>query len=169
MNKFIVRMATVLLSFTGFLFARPASAQSIYTIHAATANIHIQGSPAAMPLGKVTGEAQFGFTEGTCKQLSRLYHFRFTIGPLAMEDSNTNNITYLLTAYTIIPQTKGGYLLITEGLLTLDNITRKTAMDIYATVNTDGSITCTGSYPSGKPTGETFGFTVTYQTSNHYL
>ena len=44
-----------------------------------------------------------------------------------------------------MPEKEGRYLIKTQGNLSIAGVTKDVAMDVYAVVNKDGSITCNGS------------------------
>jgi polyisoprenoid-binding protein YceI len=107
-----------------------------------------------------TGEAQFGFKGTSESQLSTLKSLTFSLivedlksgekgldknAYKALKTDQYKDIDYKLTSATIMPEKDGKYLIKTQGKLTIAGVTREIAMDVFAVVNKDGSITCTGS------------------------
>ncbi len=106
-----------------------------------------------------TGEAQFGFKDGDI-QLSTLKSLSFDLNVTdlksgekgldknaykALKTDQYKDIVYKLSSAKIMSEKDGKYLIKTQGNLSIAGVTKDVAMDVYAVVNKDGSITCTGS------------------------
>jgi polyisoprenoid-binding protein YceI len=107
-----------------------------------------------------TGAAQFGFIGIGDSHLSSLTSLNFSLivtdlksgesgldknAYKALKADKFKNIDYKLTSAVIMPESEGKYLIKTKGKLTIAGVTKDTEMDVYAVVNKNGSITCTGS------------------------
>jgi polyisoprenoid-binding protein YceI len=107
-----------------------------------------------------TGVAQFGFKETGDKELNSLKSLTFSLlvtdlksgekgldknAYKALKADKYKDIDYKLTSAIIMPESEGKYLIKTKGKLTIAGVTKETDMDVYAVVNKNGSITCTGS------------------------
>ena len=107
-----------------------------------------------------TGVAQFGFKGTGNAELNTLTSLTFSLlvtdlksgekgldknAYKALKADQYKNIDYKLTSAVIMPQSEGKYLIKTKGKLTIAGVTKETDMDVYAVVNKNGSITCTGS------------------------
>jgi polyisoprenoid-binding protein YceI len=106
-----------------------------------------------------TGEAQFGFKSGNI-QLNSIKSLSFDLNVTdlksgekgldknaykALKTDQYKDIVYKLSSAVIMPEKDGRYLIKTQGNLSIAGVTKDVAMDVYAVVNKDGSITCTGS------------------------
>jgi polyisoprenoid-binding protein YceI len=106
-----------------------------------------------------TGEAQFGFKSGNI-QLNSIKSLSFNLNVTdlksgekgldknaykALKTDQYKDIVYKLSSAVIMPEKDGRYLIKTQGNLSIAGVTKDVAMDVYAVVNKDGSITCTGS------------------------
>jgi polyisoprenoid-binding protein YceI len=106
-----------------------------------------------------TGEAQFGFKSGNV-QLNSIKSLSFNLNVKdlksgekgldknaykALKTDQYKDIVYKLSSAVIMPEKDGRYLIKTQGNLSIAGVTKDVAMDVYAVVNKDGSITCTGS------------------------
>jgi polyisoprenoid-binding protein YceI len=106
-----------------------------------------------------TGEAQFGFKSGNI-QLNSIKSLSFNLNVTdlksgekgldknaykALKTDQYKDIVYKLSSAVIMPEKNGRYLIKTQGNLSIAGVTKDVAMDVYAVVNKDGSITCTGS------------------------
>ena len=107
-----------------------------------------------------TGLATFGFAANDETKLSTLTSLSFTLivkdltsgekgldknAYKALKSDQYKDIDYKLTSATIMPENAGKYLIKTKGKLTIAGVTKNADMDVYAVVNKNGSITCTGS------------------------
>jgi polyisoprenoid-binding protein YceI len=107
-----------------------------------------------------TGEAQFGFKTGTSDQLNSLksLSFKLNVKDLksgekgldknaykALKTDQYKDILYKLSSAVIMPEKDGKFLIKTKGNLSIAGVTKDVSMDVYAVINKDGSITCTGS------------------------
>jgi polyisoprenoid-binding protein YceI len=113
-----------------------------------------------MSAQNTTGVAQFVFKGAGDTQLSSLTSLTFSLlvtdlksgekgldknAYKALKADQYKDIDYKLTSAIIMPQNEGKYLIKTKGKLTIAGVTKETDMDVYAVVNKNGSITCTGS------------------------
>jgi hypothetical protein len=140
-------------------------AQTMYTIEQ-TKDIDMRLSGTStlhnwtMNAQNTTGEAQFGFNGSGAAQLSSLKSLTFSLivedlksgekgldknAYKALKADQYKDIDYKLASATIMPEKDGKYLIKTKGKLTIAGVTKDIEMDVYAVVNKDGSITCTGS------------------------
>jgi polyisoprenoid-binding protein YceI len=107
-----------------------------------------------------TGVAKFGFKGSGDTKLISLTSLTFSLivtdlksgesgldknAYKALNADQHKDIYYKLTSATIMPESNGKYLIKTKGELTIAGVTKETNMDVYAVVNKNGSITCTGS------------------------
>ena len=142
-----------------------AQAQSTYKIQE-TKDIDMKLSGTStlhnwvMNAQNTTGVAQFGFKGTGDAQLITLTSLTFSLlvtdlksgekgldknAYKALKADQYKDIDYKLTSAVIMPQSEGKYLIKTKGNLTIAGVTKETNMDVYAVVNKNGSITCTGS------------------------
>jgi polyisoprenoid-binding protein YceI len=106
-----------------------------------------------------TGEAQFGFKSGNI-QLNSIKSLSFNLNVTdlksgekgldknaykALKTDQYKDIVYKLSSAKVMSEKNGKYLIKTQGNLSIAGVTKDVAMDVYAVVNKDGSITCTGS------------------------
>ena len=114
----------------------------------------------AMNAQTFTGEAQFGFREGNGGELASLKSLSFNLNVTdlksgekgldknaykALKTDQYKDILYKLGSATVMPVKDGKYLIKTKGKLSIAGVTKDVVMDVYAVINKDGSITCTGS------------------------
>jgi len=107
-----------------------------------------------------TGEAQFIFSVANTDQLKSIKSLSFHLivtdlksgekgldknAYKALKTDQYKGILYKLTSATVMPEQDGKYQIKTQGALTIAGVTNNVAMDVYAVINKDGSITCTGS------------------------
>jgi polyisoprenoid-binding protein YceI len=107
-----------------------------------------------------TGEAQFIFNVENTDQLKSIKSLSFNLivtnlksgekgldknAYKALKTDQYKDILYKLTSATVMPEKGGKYLIKTQGELTIAGVTNDVTMDVYAAINKDGSITCTGS------------------------
>jgi polyisoprenoid-binding protein YceI len=107
-----------------------------------------------------TGEAQFIFNSESADQLRSIKSLSFNLvvtdlksgekgldknAYKALKTDQYKDILYKLTSATVMPEKDGKYKIKTEGALTIAGVTKNVSMDVYAVINKDGSITCTGS------------------------
>ncbi len=113
-----------------------------------------------MKAQNTTGVAQFGFKGTGDTQLNSLKSLTFSLivtdlksgekgldknAYKALKSDQYKDIDYKLTSAVIMPESEGKYLIKTQGNLSIAGVTKDVAMDVYAVINKDGSITCTGS------------------------
>jgi polyisoprenoid-binding protein YceI len=114
----------------------------------------------AMNAQTFTGEAQFGFKSGSGDELTSLKSLSFNLNVTdlksgekgldknaykALKTDQYKDILYKLGSATVMPAKDGKYLIKTKGKLSIAGVTKDVAMDVYAVINKDGSITCKGS------------------------
>lgn len=114
----------------------------------------------AMNAQTFTGEAQFGFKSGSGDELTSLKSLSFNLNVTdlksgekgldknaykALKTDQYKDILYKLGSATVMPVKDGKYLIKTKGKLSIAGVTKDVAMDVYAVINKDGSITCKGS------------------------
>jgi polyisoprenoid-binding protein YceI len=107
-----------------------------------------------------TGEAQFIFNENNKSDLISIKSLSFALKVVdlksdskgldknayeALKSDTYKDIRYQLTSSTISPE-KGGYLIKSNGNLTIAGVTKEITMDVHGEVNEDGTITSKGSY-----------------------
>lgn len=160
MKQRIVLIAFCIIGFTQFI-----DAQSTYRIQE-TKDIDMKLSGTStlhnwvMNAQNTTGVAQFGFKGTGDTELNSLKSLTFSLlvtdlksgekgldknAYKALKADQYKDIEYKLTSATIMPKSEGKYLIKTKGKLTIAGVTKETDMDVYAVVNKNGSITCTGS------------------------
>jgi polyisoprenoid-binding protein YceI len=106
-----------------------------------------------------SGRASFDFKPGSTKELASLKSLTFLLAVAnlssgekgldknaykALKSKQFKNIAYKLTSATVSPEGGDRYLLKTHGELTIAGVTREIMMDVHCVVNSDGTITCTG-------------------------
>jgi polyisoprenoid-binding protein YceI len=107
-----------------------------------------------------TGNAQFVMSRENTKQIASIKSLDFALIVLnlksgesgldknaykALKTGQHKNIHYKLTSATIIPGEGNKYLVKTQGTLKIAGVTKPVAIDVSCVVNSDESITCTGS------------------------
>jgi polyisoprenoid-binding protein YceI len=141
------------------------SGQSVYKI-LATKDIDMKLSGTStlhnwvMNAQTFTGEAQFIFNVSNADQLKSIKSLSFNLvvtdlksgekgldknAYKALKTDQYKDILYKLASATVMPEQDGKYLIKTQGALTIAGVTKNVSMDVYAVINKDGSITCTGS------------------------
>jgi polyisoprenoid-binding protein YceI len=163
MKNNICKLIMITICLTGI--TQISRAQSTYTIEQTNdIDMRLSGTSTlhnwTMTAQNTTGEAQFGFKGSGIDQLSSLKSLTFSLivqdlksgekgldknAYKALKTDQYKDIDYKLTAATIMPEKDGKYLIKTQGKLSIAGVTKDIAMDVYAVVNKDGSITCTGS------------------------
>jgi polyisoprenoid-binding protein YceI len=107
-----------------------------------------------------TGDAQFGFAPSTSDKLTSVKSLNFTL-PVedlkgsekgldknayeALKSGQYKDILYKLTLAQVMPSTSNKYTVRTRGDLTIAGVTKEVIMDVNCAINTDASVTCTGS------------------------
>lgn len=106
-----------------------------------------------------SSKASFDFKPGSNKELASLKSLTFSLEVAnlssgekgldknaykALKTKDFKNIEYKLTSVTISPESGDKYLLKTHGALTIAGVTKEIMMDVHCLVNSDGTITCTG-------------------------
>jgi polyisoprenoid-binding protein YceI len=113
-----------------------------------------------MNTGTFTGNAQFNINPKLSSQLVSLGSLSFSLPVLnlksgeskldknaykALKTDRYKNIVYKLRSSKVMAGKNKGYLVKTQGDLTVAGVTKSISMDVICTVNPDASITCTGS------------------------
>lgn len=142
-----------------------AQGQSVYKIQQTNdVDMKLSGTSTlhnwVMNAQNTTGAAQFGFSETGGKELNSLKSLTFSLlvtdlksgekgldknAYKALKSDQYKDIDYKLISAVIMPESGGKYLIKTKGKLTIAGVTKEVDMDVYAVVNKNGSITCTGS------------------------
>ncbi len=146
-------------------FGMVLSAQSVYKIDDAKDNdIKLSGTSTfhnwAMNAQTFTSEVRFGFNPGNSSQITAVKSLVFSLETKALKsgenglDKNAykalktdqyNTISYKLTTAKVVSKAGNKYLVKTQGYLTIAGVAKLVKIDVYCVVNSDGSITCTGS------------------------
>src|ERR1700722_780084 len=107
------------------------------------------------------GNGQFNFKPGTKNVLTAIQNLTFSLAVQdlksgekgldknaykALKTDEYKDIDYKLTSATVAPGAGNKYIVKTHGDLTIAGVTKPILMDISCVVNTNGCITCTGSY-----------------------
>lgn len=160
-KHFKKRIALIFICLTGIISM--AYSQSIYEIeNTQDINMTLLGTSTLhdweMDAKSATGEAQFVFESGSESDLASLESLSLAI---EVEDLKSNNkgldknaykalksdefkdIQYILTSSSLSPE-QGGYLLKTNGNLTIAGVTKEIDMDVHCVVNENATITCQG-------------------------
>lgn len=113
-----------------------------------------------MDATRATGEAQFVFSTGNESELTEIKSLTFSLVVKDLKSDNKGldknaykalktdtykNIKYKLSSAKFSPE-KGGYLLKTQGKLTVAGVTKDIVMDIHLVVNKNNTVSCKGSY-----------------------
>jgi polyisoprenoid-binding protein YceI len=113
-----------------------------------------------MEANSASGEAEFIFKSGSESKLAALQSLSFVLHVRELKSDNEaldknaykalksdeyKNIHYVLSTSTLSIE-KGGYLIKSQGKLTVAGVTKDITMDVHSVVNKDGSIACKGSY-----------------------
>lgn len=140
-------------------------AQETYKIHSnQDVAIKLKGTSTfhdwEMEAKNATGEAQFIFDKESENELSALKSLSFALKVEDLKSDNKGldknayealktdefkNIYYKLSSSSLFIE-ESGYVLKSEGNLTVAGVTKKILMDVHIAVNEDGTITCKGTY-----------------------
>lgn len=146
-------------------FANIGYAQEIFKIQKnETIDMKLSGTSTLhdweMDANNATGEAQFIFKSVNEREITSLKSLTFNLqvkdlksdskgldknAYKALKTNEFKDIHYVLSSSTLSPE-KGGYLIKTEGELTVAGVTKNILMDIHIVVNKNNSVTCKGSY-----------------------
>ena len=141
------------------------NAQSTYHINEVEANnMKLSGTSTfhdwTMNARTFSGEAQFEFTKGNDHQLTVLRSLTFCLETLnlksdkkgldknaykALKADHVKNIQYELVSSKVLPEKENRYLIKTRGNLSIAGITKEVAMDVHCTVNSNATVSCSGS------------------------
>jgi polyisoprenoid-binding protein YceI len=114
----------------------------------------------AMDAKSFTGNARFGFSKGTERELNSVTSLNFSLAVAdlksgekgldknaykALKTDKYKDILYTLTSAKVSPVKENRYLVKTQGNLSIAGVTNKVAIDVYCVLNEDKSITCSGS------------------------
>lgn len=143
-------------------FTTVLRAQTIYKIaDSKNNNMKLSGTSTlhnwTMNAQAFSGEAQFGLKDHQISSLKTLI-FSLAVADLksgesgldknaykALQSSDYKSITYKQISATISPDKGNKFLIKTHGNLTIAGVTKEVVIDVYALVNADETITCTGS------------------------
>ncbi len=160
-----IKQSILLITLSVIGFIELAQAQPTYKIQETKdVNMKLSGTSTlhnwVMNAQNTTGAAQFGFKGAGDTQLNSLKSLTFSLivtdlksgekgldknAYKALKSDQYKDIDYKLTSAIINPESGGKYLIKTKGNLTIAGVTKEVDMDVYAVINKDGSITCTGS------------------------
>jgi len=160
--KNTIKQATVLLAICLTGFTNILQAQSIYKLtDSKDINMKLSGTSTlhnwAMNAQTFSGEAQFVLKE---RQLTSLKALTFSLAVAdlksgesgldknaykALKSNDYKSISYKQTSATVSPDKGNKFLIKTHGNLTIAGVTKEVTIDVYALVNADETITCTGS------------------------
>jgi polyisoprenoid-binding protein YceI len=162
--KNIFKQIPMLVAICIMGFNSSLQAQSVYKLIGSKDNMKLSGTSTlhdwTMNAQTFGGEAQFGFKPGNEHELSSIKALTFSLAVVnlksgesgldknaykALKSSDYQSITYKLTSATISPDKGNKFLIKTHGNLTIAGITKEVTITVYASVNADGTITCTGS------------------------
>ena len=163
--KKIFKQGFVLMMISVIGFSQIIHSQSIYKINdSKDNNMKLSGTSTlhnwTMNAQTFTSDAQFGLTTGNDNQLASLKSLTFSLvvnnlksgekgldknAYKALKTERYKEIVYKLTSATVLPEKEKKYLIKTHGNLSIAGVTKEVTMDVYCTVNSDESITCTGS------------------------
>jgi polyisoprenoid-binding protein YceI len=163
--KNTIKQITTLIAICIMGFTSTLRAQSVYKLTSSKdINMKLSGTSTlhdwTMNAQTFGGEAQFSFKPGDARQLSSVKALTFSLAVVdlqsgesgldknaykALKSSDYKSIIYKLTSATISPDKGNKFLIKTHGNLTIAGVTKEVAINVYASVNTDETITCTGS------------------------
>lgn len=163
MVKNVKGLVLVFLCFT--VFPNMGYSQSTYKVKETKGfDIKVSGTSTLhdweMETLKSTGEAKFMFEAGSEKNLVSVSSLSFALlvtnlksdsdglndnAYEALKTEENKYIKYKLTSSTITPE-KDGYLIKSNGKLTVAGVTKDIKMDVHAIVNDDGTVSTKGSY-----------------------
>jgi hypothetical protein len=147
-----------------FGFSNFLHAQSIYRIiDSKDAFMKLSGTSTLhkwdMNASSFKGKALFAFKPGSATELTALKSLSFILAVSnlssgekgldknaykALKTGQFKSIIYKLISATLSPESGNKYRLKTRGDLTIAGVTKEITMDVHCTVNTDTTITCTG-------------------------
>jgi polyisoprenoid-binding protein YceI len=160
-NKF--KYALVLTMIGTLAFSGALHAQSVYKVSdsknidmklSGTSTLHNWSMDAKTFLSTAT------FSFKSSGQLSALSSLTFAIAVADLKSGESGldknaykalnvkqykDITYKLLSATITPKDDGKYLIKARGRLTISGVTKEVLINVYCSVNKDGTLTCTGS------------------------
>ncbi len=140
-------------------------AQSNYKIkNTNAADIVLQGTSTLhdwhMDAKDASGHAEFILKPGSKNELASIKSLTFSVqvkdlksdskgldknAYKALKADQYKDIRYTLTSATVSPEGKG-YLVRSQGKLTIAGVTKDILLDVNCVVNSDGTITCNGTY-----------------------
>jgi len=146
-------------------FSHTLYSQSIYKINESRdIDMKLSGTSTlhkwSMDAKTFEGEAQFDFMPAGGHTLTGVRALTFSLDVMDLKSGETGldknaykalktnqykDILYKLVSATVHPEKEGRYLVKTQGNLSIAGVTKDVSMDVYCAVNTDGTITCTGS------------------------
>ncbi len=159
MKKYLEGLALILMMIG---ISSIGYAQTTYQIHDVT--IKLNGTSTLhdweMEANRAKGEAQLIFNAENESELTSVKSLTFNLEVKDLKSDNSGldknaykalnadkykNISYKLTSSKESSE-KGGYLLKTQGKLTIAGTTKDVAIDIHLVINENNTITCKGSY-----------------------
>jgi len=146
-------------------YSNIGNAQSVYKIQKnETIDMKLNGTSTfhdwEMDAVTATGEAQFTFKSGDESELESLKSLTFNLIVTDLKSDNKGldknaykalktdefkTIHYVMSNSNVSPES-GGYLLETNGLLTVAGVTKNVDIDIHLVVNNNHTVTCKGAY-----------------------
>ena len=140
-------------------------AQAIYKIkNTNAADIVLQGTSTLhdwhMDAKNASGQAQFILKPGSKNELTSIKSLTFSVqvkdlksdskgldknAYKALKADQYKDIRYTLTSATVSPE-GNGYLVKSQGKLTIAGVTKDISLDVNCVLNSDGTITCNGTY-----------------------
>lgn len=161
--KSILKQIPVMIAMCIIGYSAPLHAQSVYKVAPRDNNMKLSGTSTlhnwTMNAQAFGGEAQFVFKPGNDRQLNSIKALTFSLAVADLKsgenglDKNAykalktdvyKSIVYKLTSAVISPEKGNRYLIKTHGSLTIAGVTKEISMDVFAVVNADETISCTG-------------------------
>jgi polyisoprenoid-binding protein YceI len=162
--KNIFKQIPMLIAICIIGFNSRLQAQSVYKLIGSKNNMKLSGTSTlhnwTMNAQTFDGEAQFGFKTGNEHELSSIKALTFSLAVVdlksgesgldknaykALKSSDYKSIIYKQISATISPDNGNKFLIKTRGNLTIAGVTKEVTVPVYASVNADGTISCTGS------------------------
>lgn len=160
--KNIIKQATLMIAVCVIGLTGTLHAQSVYKLtDSKDINMKLSGTSTlhnwTMNAQTFSGEAQFAVKEHQISTLKALT-FSMAVTDLksgesgldknaykALKSNDFKSISYKLTSATVLPGKGNKFEIKTEGNLTIAGVTKDVIIYVYATLNANETITCTGS------------------------
>jgi polyisoprenoid-binding protein YceI len=160
--KISFKQALVMLVICTIGYSQQLYSQEMYKINESKdINMKLSGTSTlhkwTMNTKTFTGEAQFGFSDHLLNTVKSL-NFSLAVEDLksgekgldknaykALKTDKYKDILYTLTSAKVSPGKENRYLIKAQGNLSIAGVTKEVSMDVYCVINSDKSITCTGS------------------------